>query len=42
VASEGRSRDSWLKILEARKGVLLSALGALGEVRYHFYVELPG
>jgi len=42
VESEGRSRDSWLKILEARKGVLLSALGALGEVRYHFYVELPG
>jgi type VI secretion system protein ImpJ len=42
VATEGRSRDSWLKILDAHKGVLLSALGALGEIRYHFYVELPG
>ncbi len=42
VATEGRSRDSWLRILEARKAVLLSALGALGEVRYHLYVELPG
>ena len=42
VETEGRSRESWLKVLEARSAVLLSALGAMGEVRYHFYVELTG
>ncbi len=41
VVTEGKSREAWLRLLEARQGMLLSALGALGEVRYHFYVELP-
>jgi type VI secretion system protein ImpJ len=41
VVTEGKSREAWLRLLESRKGMLLSALGSLGEVRYHFYVELP-
>ena len=41
VITEGRSRDAWVRLLESRRGMLLSALGAMGEVRYHFYVELP-
>ena len=41
IVTEGKSRDAWLRLLESRRGMLLSALGALGEVRYHFYVELP-
>ncbi|HTF90223.1 MAG TPA: type VI secretion system baseplate subunit TssK [Planctomycetota bacterium] len=41
VVTEGRSRDAWLRLVESRQAMLLSALGSLGEVRYHFYVELP-
>lgn len=41
VSSEGKSRDAWLRVVEAQKGMLLSALGALGDVKYHFYVVLP-
>jgi type VI secretion system protein ImpJ len=40
IQTEGSSRDSWLRVLKARAAVLLSALGALGDVKLHLYVEL--
>jgi type VI secretion system protein ImpJ len=40
IQTEGASRDSWLRVLKAREAVLLSALAALGEVKFHLYVEL--
>jgi type VI secretion system protein ImpJ len=40
IETEGASREAWLKILETRSVVILSALGSLGDVNYHLYVEL--
>lgn len=40
VEMEGPSRKGWLKVLSAKTAMLLSTLGAVGDVRYHFYVEL--
>ena len=42
VSTEGASRDAWLRATQARGALILSALGALGDVRFHFFVELPG
>lgn len=40
IQTEGPSRESWLRVLQARSAVVLSALTSLGDVRFHLYVEL--
>ncbi len=42
VETEGASRDLWLRVLADRKVVILSALGAIEEVKCGIYVELRG
>lgn len=40
VETEGESRKLWLNVLKQREAMLLSALSALGDVKYGVYVEL--
>lgn len=40
IGTEGESRDYWLHVVQARKAMVLSALGDLGKVGYAMYVEL--
>lgn len=42
IATEGPSRDFWLRVVQARKAMVLSALGGLGQVGFGLYVELRG
>ena len=42
IDSEGDSRAAWLKVVEAEQAVVLSALGAEGDVGLHLYAELRG
>ena len=42
IETEGASRDLWVKVLEAKQAVILSALGAIEEVGWGLYVELRG
>jgi len=39
IGTEGPSREAWLRIAEAHRAVLLTALGGLG-ASFHLYVEL--
>ena len=40
IETEGESRDYWLNLVQAKKAMVLSALGELGDVGYALYVEL--
>ncbi len=42
ISTEGASRDFWLRVIEARKAMVLSALGGLGPIEFGLYVELRG
>lgn len=42
ISTEGESREYWLHVLQARKAMVMSALGGLGEVAFDIYVELRG
>lgn len=40
IETEGVNRALWQLVLQERKAIVLSTLGAMGEVRFGFYVEL--
>lgn len=42
IETEGASRDLWVHVLEARKAMVMSALGSIEQVSYGLYVELRG
>lgn len=43
IETEGNSRDAWMKVVNARKALLLSTLKAkYAEVTFQLFVELPG
>ena len=42
INTEGASRDLWLNVVQARKAMVLSALGEMGSVGYGLYVEMRG
>jgi type VI secretion system protein ImpJ len=40
VLTEGPSRDAWVAVQKSKTALILSTLGTIAEVQYHFYVEL--
>ncbi len=41
IDTEGAAREAWLRLADSREAVILSALGDVDQVSFHFYVEFP-